>query len=78
MNVNGYENVFNWIMFYSWDFEIYIFYGKYILFLKLVSDEFDIILKDKKVVWLVSNCYVIEWKEYVEELKKYIDVFIYG
>ncbi|XP_068712391.1 glycoprotein 3-alpha-L-fucosyltransferase A-like [Montipora capricornis] len=81
MNANGYENVFNWTMSYSRDSEIYTPYGKYILSSKLASDEFDnddITLKDKKVAWLVSNCHATERKEYVEELKKYIDVSIYG
>ncbi|KAK2563758.1 Glycoprotein 3-alpha-L-fucosyltransferase A [Acropora cervicornis] len=81
INDEGYANVFNWTMSYSRNSEIYTPYGKYILSSKIPNngfDSFDLATKDKKVAWLVSNCYATERREYVEELKEYIDISVYG
>ena len=81
INDDGYANVFNWTMSYSRNSEIYTPYGKYILSSKIPNngfDSFDLATRDKKVAWLVSNCYATERREYVEELKEYIDISVYG
>lgn len=40
MDVYGFVGVFNWMMFYSWDLEVYIFYGKYIILEKFFEKYF--------------------------------------
>lgn len=50
MNVDGYVGVFNWIMLYRWDFEIYILYGMFILLKESFVEYFigyELIEKDK-------------------------------
>lgn len=80
MDSYGYAGVFNWTMTYSRDSEIYAPYGMYESLTEnsQVFDSYDTTTKDKKVAWLVSNCFSTERNEYVEELQNFIDVTIYG
>lgn len=93
MNSLKFRNIFNWTMTYRLDSDIQMLYGQ-ILHKKNVSTvlkykleeenrerHYDIIYKRKKrdVVWLVSHCATKSRREkYVEKLKQYINVDIFG
>ncbi|XP_071110790.1 glycoprotein 3-alpha-L-fucosyltransferase A-like isoform X3 [Haliotis cracherodii] len=73
---------FNWTMTYRLDSDIVSSYSRLILKDGFVdtANYTDIVLrKTRSVLWLVSHCDTqSKRKEYVEELRKYIDVDIYG
>ena len=75
-NLSG---VFNWTMTYRKDSDVYNPYsgslnGHFPTFSDPMTGK-----KEKKVAWFVSNCRSFSGRElYVEQLKKYINVDIYG
>ncbi|KAL4223123.1 hypothetical protein ACF0H5_016596 [Mactra antiquata] len=84
-NVMKFRSVFNWTMTYRLDSDIPMLYGR-IVKPKPTSkigkqENFHKIYDDKRadVVWLVSHCITKSKREfYVNELKKYISIDIYG
>lgn len=75
----------NWTMSYRLDSDIIASYGRVVKYSdqNKLSDpykpKFSLSSKTKSVAWIVSNCHAESKREqYVNELKKYIDVDIYG
>ena len=73
-------NKFDWSMTYRRDSEVLLNYMTFKRDVPLVKDYHEIFKnKTKLVAWAVSNCYSRSQRgEYVQELRKYIDVDIYG
>ncbi|XP_067673183.1 glycoprotein 3-alpha-L-fucosyltransferase A-like isoform X1 [Haliotis asinina] len=73
---------FNWTLSFRLDSDVVSTYSRLILKEDFVDNAnyTDIVLKKtRSVLWFVSHCKTqSKRKEYVEELKKYIDVDIYG
>ena len=80
--LRNFENMFNWTMTYRRDSDIFYPYGRIVKRRKpSARKKYSQIykLKKKSVIWFVSHCNTKSKREnYVEELKKYIDVDIYG
>lgn len=75
------ENAFDWTLTYRQDSDIVAPYGKVFprLSSNISTNQIDFSSKRKSVAWLVSNCRTESRREdYVEELRKYIDVDIIG
>lgn len=74
------DNIFNWTMGYGSDFDIVAKYG-FVGKSNEMSQNFSSILgeKQKNVVWFVSDCSTDSRREdYVRELRKFIDIDIFG
>ena len=81
--ISNFQNVVNWTMTYRLDSDIYYPYGRITLRTErpaLPKDYTQIFKRKKKsIVWFVSHCKTRNRREeYVKELRKYIDVDIYG
>jgi hypothetical protein len=69
----------NWTMTYRQDSDVFVPYGKIIKCDQNFKVKHKFEGKKKSIAWVVSNCKTIGKREvYVKELKKYIDVDIYG
>lgn len=75
------DNVFNWTMTYHLDSDIPMMYGEIRKRKKVQSFNYteSALSRKKDVAWLVSRCWTYSRRElYVQELKKYVDIDIYG
>ncbi|XP_050052502.2 alpha-(1,3)-fucosyltransferase C-like [Dermacentor andersoni] len=78
------HGMFNWTMTYRRDSDVYVPYGRVIprdSFNTNTKRDLKAIWKSKKktAVWMVSNCHTPGGREhFVAELKKYMDVDLYG
>lgn len=77
------ENFYNWTLTYRRDSDIHFPYRTFIFkdtkYVPPTLDEFK--TKTKTAMWLVSNCHTMgteRRKNYVNLLKKYIDIDVYG
>jgi hypothetical protein len=69
----------NWTMTYRQDSDLFVPYGKVLKCDKNLKTKHKFDGKKKSIAWFVSNCKTGSKREvYVKELKKYIDVDIYG
>ena len=74
-----FDEMFNWTMSYERKADIYVPYGSYRAIKEDVShaEPLNAAIKDRLMVWLVSNCGGIrDW--YVEKLRNYIRVDVFG
>jgi hypothetical protein len=74
-----FEGHINWTMSYRQDSDIFTPYGKILKCDKNLKNKYKFYEKNKSIAWIVSNCKTKSGREvYVEELRKYINVDIYG
>jgi hypothetical protein len=74
-----FEDQINWTMSYRQDSDIFTPYGKIFKCDKNLKNKYNFYEKNKTIAWIVSNCKADSRREvYVEELRKFIDVDIYG
>ncbi|KAK2701313.1 alpha-(1,3)-fucosyltransferase C-like [Artemia franciscana] len=74
-----YDDLFNWTITYREDSDIYVPYGEIKRREKRVKRENKNFTKQNLVAWMVSHCKTHGHREdYIEELRKYIQVDIYG
>ena len=82
INTETFKDAFNWSMTYRRDSDIFYPYGRIIPQNgKNIKKDYSKIYKEKEkgVIWFVSHCKTRSKREnYVTELRKYIEVDIYG
>ena len=94
LNTLNFEDYFNWTMSYRTNSDVLIQYGSVVAKTTAPVNQSDVnrlinlthkskknylVKKIKSVVWMTSHCSTVGFREeYVYELRKYIDVDIYG
>ncbi|KAL8602250.1 hypothetical protein ACOMHN_022763 [Nucella lapillus] len=77
----AWRSAFNWTFSYRTDSDFFRPYGEFALRAQPAAKNYTQIMMNKRkpIAWFVSNCYTASRREqYVAELKRYIDVDVYG